>query len=210
MLKKKAVTVPLGNLCNMTLDDLKGIDIYLFDQLLKDRVTKNSRILDAGCGSGRNIYWLLQNGFNVTAFDLDSNAIEALIDKFPQLNFKQGAIEDRPFSDAQFDFIICNAVLHFAKDHSQFHQQFEALVENLAPYGILFIRMTSNIGLESKVSIGEKGRCDLPDRSSRYLITRKQIDDLCAYHELQPIEPVKSVKVEDLRTMTTLVLQKTT
>jgi trans-aconitate methyltransferase len=194
----------------MTLDELKGIDIYLFDQLLKDRVAKNSRILDAGCGTGRNIHWLMQNDFIVSAYDPNSKAIEAILTKFPQLNFKQGAIEDKPFKEEQFDFIICNAVLHFAKNHTHFHQQFDALVQSLASYGILFIRMTSNIGLESKVSIDETGRCDLPDLSSRYLITRKQVDELCTYHELKLIEPVKSVKVEDLRTMTTLVFQKTT
>lgn len=191
-----------------TLDEIKGIDIYLLDQFLKDKIAKNSRILDAGCGSGRNIYWLLLNGYNVSAFDPNPTPIIPFKTSFPSLKFKQGAIEDRPFENQEFDFIICNAVLHFANDHTHFHQLFDELVLSLAKQGILFIRMTSNIGLETQIQIEENGRCRLPDLSDRYVITRKLIDDLCVYHSLELIEPVKTIKVEELRSMTTIVLQK--
>lgn len=191
-----------------TLDEIKGMDIYLLDQFLKDRLAKNTKLLDAGCGAGRNIYWLLLNGYNVSAYDPNPDSIVPIKNRFPDLKFKQGAIEDRPFQNQEFDFIICNAVLHFANDHTHFHQLFDGLVKSLARYGILFIRMTSNIGLESIVQIEENGRCRLPDLSDRYLITRKLIDDLCAYHSLELIEPVKTIKVEELRSMTTIVLQK--
>jgi 2-polyprenyl-3-methyl-5-hydroxy-6-metoxy-1,4-benzoquinol methylase len=193
-----------------TLDEIKGIDIYLLDQFLKDRITKNSRILDAGCGGGRNIYWLLKQGYDVSAYDPQEDVISDLKMHFPSLKYRKGAIEDRPFDEATFDFVICNAVLHFTNDHTHFHQAFEALVDCLAPNGILFIRMTSNIGLERKVQIENNGRCRLPDLSERYVVTRKQIDYLSLYHSLDLIEPVKSLKVEDLRTMTTLVFQKQT
>lgn len=191
-----------------TLDEIKGLDIYLLDQFLKDRIAKNSKILDAGCGGGRNIYWLLKNGYKVSAFDPQPEKIQPLLEQFGDLKFQKGAIEDLPFGSTTFDFIICNAVLHFAQDHTHFHQMFEALVESLAKHGILFIRMTSNIGLENKVEIEENGRCQLPDLSDRYVITRKLLDDLCTYHSLTLIEPVKTVKVEELRSMSTIVLQK--
>ena len=35
------------------------IDIYLFDQLLRGRIVPGMRIFDAGCGSGRNLVYLL-------------------------------------------------------------------------------------------------------------------------------------------------------
>ena len=62
--------------------------------------------------------------------------------------------------------------------------------------------------LENQIEIEENGRCRLPDQSDRYVITRKQIEDLCSYHCLVLIEPVKSLKLEDLRTMSTIVFQK--
>ena len=47
------------------------IDIYLFDQLLRGRFDGRRRILDAGCGSGRNLPFLLSRGFEVFAIDED-------------------------------------------------------------------------------------------------------------------------------------------
>ena len=46
-----------------------GIDIYLFDQLLKGRFVPGMRILDAGCGSGRNLVYFLRSGYEVFAVD---------------------------------------------------------------------------------------------------------------------------------------------
>ncbi|MFT3743892.1 MAG: hypothetical protein QM785_06305 [Pyrinomonadaceae bacterium] len=49
------------------MDDIRetfgGIDIYLFDQIQKGRFSPGMKILDAGCGGGRNIHWLLRNGY---------------------------------------------------------------------------------------------------------------------------------------------------
>ena len=41
------------------------IDIYLFDQLLKGRLTPRMRMLDAGCGGGRNLIYFLREGYDV-------------------------------------------------------------------------------------------------------------------------------------------------
>lgn len=49
------------------------IDIYLFDQILKNRFAPNSKILDAGCSGGRNMVWFLRNDFEV--FGIDQNEI---------------------------------------------------------------------------------------------------------------------------------------
>src|SRR5881392_1026383 len=45
------------------------IDIYLFDQLVRGRFDGRRRILDAGCGGGRNLPYFLARGFEVYAID---------------------------------------------------------------------------------------------------------------------------------------------
>ncbi|WP_332912670.1 hypothetical protein [Algoriphagus boritolerans] len=40
---------------------LGNVDIYLLDQILKGRFSKEMKILDAGCGEGRNaVYFINQ------------------------------------------------------------------------------------------------------------------------------------------------------
>ena len=47
------------------------IDIYLFDQILRGRIARGMRVLDAGCGSGRNLVYLLREGYEVFGVDAD-------------------------------------------------------------------------------------------------------------------------------------------
>src|SRR5688500_19285389 len=54
------------------------IDIYLFDQLLKGRFDAVTRVLDAGCGGGRNVRFLLGHGFDVFGVDQDAAAVAAV------------------------------------------------------------------------------------------------------------------------------------
>ena len=51
------------------------IDIYLFDQLLRGRIQPGMRVLDAGCGSGRNLVYLLRERYEVFGVDSDARAI---------------------------------------------------------------------------------------------------------------------------------------
>lgn len=186
---------------------LQGMDVYLLDQLLKGLIRPDDKILDAGCGGGRNIHYLLKNGLDVTGIDDNPEAIDALRSQYSTTTperFLHSSLEEFR-SETKFDFIVCNAVLHFARDHEHFSNMFTSLCEALATNGVLFIRMTSDIGLKLGHE-GKSGVYDLPDGSVRYLITRKQIDELLETYALTLVEPVKTVKVEELRSMTTLVL----
>ena len=51
------------------------IDIYLFDQLLRGRFDRRRRILDAGCGDGRNLPYFLSRGFDCFGVDRDPSAV---------------------------------------------------------------------------------------------------------------------------------------
>lgn len=196
----------------MNIKPLKNVDVYLIDQLLKDRIRPEMRILDAGCGSGRNFDFFLNQGYDITAIEASSDAIFHLQNTYPNYSqkIKYSSLED--FHDLlKYDFIICNAVLHFANNHQHFDQMFENLIKLLNPGGTLFVRMTTDIGIQHLLpipSFDHNGRYDLPDGSTRYLINREKINHLVEKYHLTLLDPIKTVVVDKQRSMATLVFQK--
>jgi tellurite methyltransferase len=186
-------------------------DIYLIDQIMKGRYNPADTILDAGCGSGRNMYWFLQNSFNINGIDISEVAIEELKNTYPGLpagSLLVSSIENIPFADNHFNHIICSAVLHFAKSITQFNCMLTEMIRVLKPGGSLFIRMTTDIGIEDKVELIADGVYRIPDGSTRFLLTRQLLAACMQQNNLSFIEPLKTVNVNDVRCMCTLVLQK--
>ena len=189
---------------------LEHIDIYLIDQILKNRYTLEDVILDAGCGSGRNLKWFYDNSYSFYAVDYDVERLTIAKAHYPlkKEKFSMSAIENLPFESEKFHHIICNAVLHFAKNTAHFETMFAELVRALKPKGSLFIRMTSSIGIEKRVKSLSNGLYVLPDETTRFLLTREALKKQMRIHKLSFLEPLKTVIVDDLRAMSTIVLTK--
>lgn len=191
-------------------ETIGSTDIYLVDQIMKGRYKINDTILDAGCGSGRNLHWFLRNNVVIYGVDQDVNAIHDLQRRHPTVaeRFRHSAVEKLPFENDQFDHIISSAVLHFAKNTAHFQLMIADMVRVLKPVGSLFIRMTTNIGIEDKVQHVGDGVYDIPDGSRRFLLTRTVLADTMRKNRLSFLEPLKTVNVNDIRCMSTLVLRR--
>ena len=134
------------------------IDIYLFDQLAKGRFDRRRRVLDAGCGDGRNLVYFLRRGFDCFGVDRDPAAVEAVrrlaaacAPALPPENFQVGEIERLPWKDLRASAVICSAVLHFASDEAHFGRMMDEMWRVLAPDGVFFARLASSIGLEDRI-----------------------------------------------------------
>ena len=192
-----------------------NIDIYIFDQIQKGRFTKQMKILDAGCGGGRNVIYFMRTGCNVFAVDNNPEAIEqikylakTLAPNLPLENFQTSPIEKMPFPDAHFDWVISNAVLHFAANKHQFDQMLKEMWRVLKPNGILFARLASSIGIEDLIVPTSNGRYDLPDGSERFLVDEDFLISKTEEFGGTLLEPIKTTNVQNLRCMTTWVLHK--
>ena len=192
------------------------IDIYLFDQLLKGRLDSRQRVLDAGCGEGRNLPYFLSRGFECFGLDREQTAIDQvrslaarLAPNLPPENFQLGELERMPWSDGSMDAVICSAVLHFAKDEEHFGRAVGEMWRVLAPDGLFFARLASSIGLESLLQ-QTRGRVVLPDRTERYVVDERVLLDWTERLGGELIDPIKTTNVHHQRCMTTWCLRKAT
>lgn len=194
-------------------DQFGQIDIYVFDQILRGNIATGMRVLDAGCGYGRNLVHLLREGCEVFALDLDAEGVEhvrqmsvALQTGLPAENFQVGAIERMPFPDGFADVVICNSVLHFARDEDHFESMLVELWRVLRPGGLLFARLGSRIGMEFEPA--QDGRFVMRDGSEWFLVDEEMLMDLTEGLNGVLVDPLKTTIVQDFRCMTTWVLRK--
>jgi tellurite methyltransferase len=190
------------------------IDIYLFDQILKGRFDARRRVLDSGCGDGRNLIYFLRSGFECFGVDAEPGAIaavrqlaSALAPDLPSSNFAVGDLQQLPQADASMDAIVCSAVLHFAEDEGHFGTMVEEMWRILAPGGLFFARLASNIGIENHVPSAGR-RVTLPDGSDRFVVDESMLLEWTARLRGTLADPIKTTNVQQLRCMTTWCLIK--
>ncbi|MEQ1831426.1 MAG: class I SAM-dependent methyltransferase [Candidatus Eisenbacteria bacterium] len=191
------------------------IDIYLFDQLLRGRLSPPMRVLDAGCGSGRNAYFLMSAGFDVHAIDGDANAVAAtralaarLAPALSDANFRVEPVEAMSLGDHSVDAIVSIAVLHFARDDAHFEAMLRSMWRVLRPGGLFFCRLASDIGMEARMTPTTPGRYRMPDGSERYLVNEAALLGWTRRLGGTLLDPLKTTVVQDQRCMTTWVVRK--
>ena len=203
----------------MEIDELNrllgNVDNYLLDQLLKGRFTKDMKILDVGCGEGRNAVYFLQKNYPI--FGIDPNEVAIQYCRYlaksiqPETDIHRFQVGDGaaiPFHAAAFDAVISSAVLHFADGHAHFLQMISEIHRVLKPGGIFWMRMCTGFGniLEESSSLGE-GRYTLPDGSERYVFLPEGLQQLeqMGFHFL---EAPKTVLVYRQREMGVFLMEK--
>jgi tellurite methyltransferase len=200
----------------LDLQDWFGsIDIYLFDQLLKGRLSPGMRLLDVGCGSGRNLNYFLKSGFDVSALDQSAEAIHqvrglaaSLAPNLSQDNFRVEPVESMSFADDDFDVVLSSAVLHFARDEEHWRKMVREMWRVLKPGGIFFSRLASSIGIEDEIEHLEGRRYRLPDGSSRFLVDERLLEATTEALGGEWLEPLKTVVVQDMRSMSNWIVRK--
>jgi len=192
-----------------------NIDIYLFDQLLKGRITSSMSLLDAGCGDGRNLIYFLRHGYDVYAVDSNPRSIQqvrllasTLAPNLPSENFLIADVAEMPLPSEQFDLVISSAVLHFANDEQHFDSMLDEMWRVLKSGGMLFARLASSIGIEELVKPTTRGRYLLPDGTERFLVDEGKLSAATERLKARKVEPLKTTNVENLRCMTTWVVAK--
>ena len=214
--------MPAPSISRDLADAFGEIDIYVFDQLLKGRFDSARTVLDAGCGEGRNLVYLLRAGRACYGIDRQAGAIAEtralaarLAPDLPASNFVAGEIDALPWDAGVMDAVICSAVLHFSRDEAHFERMVRELWRVLAPGGVFFARLASiypGTGTPDpragspRPAIGYRTR-DL-DGGERFVVDASLLGDYAARLGGALLDPIKTTVVQDQRAMTTWVMRK--
>ena len=192
-----------------------GIDVYLFDQLLKGRFNPRMRILDAGCGSGRNLVYFLREGFEVCGVDTSPDAVthvralaRTLAPRLPEDNFRREPVERMSFEAESFDAVLSSAVLHFARDEAHWLAMTREMWRVLKPGGIFFARLASTAGVEEEVEHLGGRRYRLPGGVEWLLADERLLRGTAESLRGELLEPLKTVVVHGARAMSVWCLRK--
>jgi tellurite methyltransferase len=200
-------------------DDLRrefgDIDIYLFDQLHRGRILDGMTILDAGCGRGRNLVYLMRRGFDVYGTDQSDAAVVStrelaskLAPALPAAHFRVEPVERMSFSDSMFDVVISSAVMHFARDEEHWLAMLAEMWRVLKPGGLFFARLATTIGHESRVQHLVGRRYIMPDGDERFLVDEDFIMKATRDAGGVLLDPLKTSVVQNARSMMTWVMRK--
>lgn len=191
------------------------MDVYLFDQFLKGRIRPGMKVLDAGCGDGRNLVYLMRAGFDVYGVDNAHESLQAVrrlarkvAPNLPETNFRADMVESLSFPDATFDVVLSNAVLHYCRDEEHSTAMVTEMARVLRPGGMLFARLMSTIGIESLVESQGARRYRLPGGTEHLLADAEYLEMLTERVGAEWVEPLKSVVVAGSRSMAVWVIRK--
>lgn len=97
----------------------ENLDVVNLQRFVK-KVPTNGRILDLGCGHGRDSRWFADQGFDVTMFDLSSDMLAIAQRKVPEAIVVQGDMTEMQFRPESFDGVWASAsILHLTKEEAK-------------------------------------------------------------------------------------------
>jgi len=200
---------------NVLVDQVGQLDIYLFDQVLRGRITPDDKLFDAGCGFGRNLVYFLRAGYETFGADQDADAIAEVrrlatryAPRLPPDNFRVEPLDVLSFPDGFADVVVSSAVLHFASDDAHFMAMLQGSWRMLRSGGVFFARLASSIGMEDRMRRIEGRRHRLPDGTERYLVDEAVLMETTDRLGGQLLDPLKTTIVQNQRCMTTWVVRK--
>ena len=105
--------------------------------------SKDKKVLDIGCGEGKDAVYMAQKGYDVTAFDLTENGIRKTIALADKRGVKLNAYVDdiNTFeTDEQFDIIYSTGTVQYLFDENK-KEFFDKLEKITKPGGIVYINV---------------------------------------------------------------------
>lgn len=106
---------------------------------------EGTKILDVGCGNGRDCKYISQKGFDVNGIDLSVGMLEIAKERVPEGKFEVMDITDITYPDNSYDGIISNCSL-FHVPSEELPKTLESFARILKPNGKLLLILQEGLG----------------------------------------------------------------
>ena len=123
-------------------------------KFLYKNITKNSKVLEVGCGDGRSIKDIIDITQNITAIDNDPKAVIDAINNFKRyktINISLANAKDLPFKDNTFDHVLClTTFANFGDDKYKILEEMKRVVRKK---GTIIISVFSEDALDERMKV---------------------------------------------------------
>ena len=167
------------------------MDLFLMDLILKGHIPTDSKILDVGCGEGRNGIYFIRQGFEYHGWDTDESKLKLLeylakSIKGSKVYFRVQDLRESADRD-MYDVIICSRVLHFANSAEDFFRMCGNMTSMLKSGGVLYMSLDSMIDNDLG-KVLESGKVEFPDGKIRFVLTIDMYNDIKkGFEEIEPL-----------------------
>jgi SAM-dependent methyltransferase len=158
---------------DLLFSELKN-DFEIEEVLALTNKTKNTNILDIGCGTGKHISDMKSNGLNVTGLDKSEAMVEIAKKNNPDVNIKLGdALNSMIFNEKEFTHITCfYFTIYYIKNKKQFLSN---CYNWLKPGGSLILHLVNRDKFNPIVPAGDPFVIVSPQKYAKERITKSSV-----------------------------------
>ena len=148
-------------------------------------IPKGGKILDAGCGGGRDTNIFAEEGYNAVGIDISSGLLKEAKSRYPHIKFIKGDFLDLPFSNNTFAGVWAHASLVHLETVDDVEKALSEFRRVLKQGGTIHILVKAQKGKDKTAVVTDK--LSKHNRFFQYF-TKREIEGLLTKQEFRIIK----------------------
>lgn len=145
---------------------------------LMKNITKNSKVLDVGCGEGRSLNDILPKTKKLTGIDYDPSTVKVARDEFkdyPTIKIFKANAKKLPFKNNYFDYVICmTSFANFGKDKYKILKEMKRVLKR---DGDIIISVFSEDAFKERMKVYKKTKAQIKEIKGTTVIFDESLRD---------------------------------
>ena len=144
---------------------------------LNKSITKDSKVLEVGCGNGRIFIDLIKKTKNLVGIDNEEKAIKdakKLFKRYPEIKFLLADARNIHFENNQFDFVLCiGTFANFGNYKFKVLDEMKRVVKNK---GLIIISVYSENAFEERMKLYKKIKTPIKEIKGTTILFDQEVE----------------------------------